>query len=255
MNSFEIKELLTHGDINSVIHYLSCNKTNGISVLTAILMLAEDAKEKYNKMNIPEEIFNDTMADISIWAENYRRKTGYCGIEELGWIMNHLNLDLFAIGRLQFRPSSFYFNNNIQKLFDFDIKEGEGILEIHIPQGKPLYDEECDMSIKSAPIFFKNYFDYDFNYFTCHSWLLSPVLKDILPKESNIIKFQNRFTLIAYDPNDMQAEERIFDKQFGANANSSLAKKVRELNEKGKHIGCGIGIIKREDITNDRTRI
>lgn len=248
MNSSEIKNLLKDRKIGQIIELIKCDPTVGPSVLAAVLMLAEEAKEKYAEKGIPDKIYNDTMADISVWAENYYRKTGYCGIEEIGWIMNHLNLELFAIGRLQFRPAEFYYNDSWTELADSSLKIGDKIMEIHISQGSPLTKEECSRSFSAAPEFFKKYFDYDFDYYTCHSWLLSPRLKEILPESSNIIKFQKRFTIIASDSNDGQAEERIFDRQFGANTNSSLAKKALELNRKGIQIGAGIGIIRKEDI-------
>ena len=248
MNSIEIKKLLTNREIKSVIDLLKEDPSNGPSVFAAVLLLAEETKTKYKEKNISDKIFNNTMADITVWAENYRRKTGNCGIDELGWIMNHLNLELFALGRLQFMPSTFYIDNNWKKLSEFPLKAGENILEVHIPQNEPLLASECNISFKHAPVFFKNHFNYDFSYFTCHSWLLSPVLKEILPEDSNIIRFQNRFKIIAIDPHDKQAEERIFDKQFGSNTKSSLAIKVRELANKGITVGSGIGIIKKEDI-------
>ncbi|MBO5037039.1 MAG: DUF5596 domain-containing protein [Clostridia bacterium] len=248
MNSSEIKNLLKDRKIGQIIELIKCDPTVGPSVLSAILMLAEEAKEKYREKGISDKIYNDTMADISVWTENYYRKTGYCGIEEIGWIMNHLNLELFALGRLQFRPAEFYYNDSWTDLADSPLTIGDKIMEIHISQGCPLAEDECNSSFFEAPEFFKKYFDYDFDYYTCHSWLLSPILKSILPESSNIIKFQNRFTLIASDQNDGQAEERIFDKQFGSNTNSSLAKKTLELNRKGIKIGAGIGIIRKEDI-------
>ncbi|MBO5299472.1 MAG: DUF5596 domain-containing protein, partial [Clostridia bacterium] len=98
MNSSEIKNFLKDRKIGQIIELIKYDPTVGPSVLAAMLMLAEEAKEKYAEKGIPDKIYNDTMADISVWAENYYRKTGYCGIEEIGWIMNHLNLELFAIG-------------------------------------------------------------------------------------------------------------------------------------------------------------
>ena len=248
MDLTKIKEKLSRRETDSVLRLLREDPSNGPTVLAAVLILAEEAKNYYLQKGISEKIFNETMADISIWAENYRRKTGYCGIDELGWIMNHLNLELFALGRLQFRPSVFYDNDSWTKINNYPLKVGDNILEVHIPQGRSLLYEECDISFESASFFFKKYFNYEFEYFTCHSWLLSPTLKEILPKDSNIINFQDRFTLIAVDKNDNQAEERIFDKQFGSNSNSSLAIKIKELKNKGINIGSGIGVIRKDKL-------
>lgn len=248
MGPIEIKRMLQNGEINTVIELQKKSPSFGPAVLAAVLMIADEAKQKYLDLGIDESVFNNTMADIAVWAENYHLKTGFCGVEELGWLYNHWTLQLFALGRLQFRMSKFYRNANLTYARDCSIEDGTDVLEVHIPQGKRLSDDECDRSFCHAQIFFdKIKPDTDFKYYTCHSWLLSPILKEILPEDSNIIKFQNRFTIIALDPNDNDAERRILDKRFGGNAESDLAQKVKHLSQKGIKIGAAIGIIKISD--------
>ena len=48
--------------------------------------------------------------------------------------------------------------------------------------------------------------------YLCHSWLLYPGLKDILPEKSNIIMFQNQFQIVETDWDEREAEWRIWGK-------------------------------------------
>ena len=49
----------------------------------------------------------NTLSDIGIWADAYKRRTGRWGIDEeaYGWLQNHLGGRLFRIGRLQCCPA------------------------------------------------------------------------------------------------------------------------------------------------------
>ena len=51
---------------------------------------------------IPESITVDTLGDIEIWIKEYRTRYGMLGLEEFGWLINHLSGRLYKLGRLQF---------------------------------------------------------------------------------------------------------------------------------------------------------
>lgn len=83
------------------------------------------------------------------------------------------------------------------------ISEGENIIEIHIPKCGTLDIDECEKSIEMAKKFFKKFYpEYEYKYFTCHSWLLDKTLKECLDKNSNILKFQEMFDLMYDDKSD-----------------------------------------------------
>jgi hypothetical protein len=65
--------------------------------------------------------------------------------------------------------------------------------------------EACNDSIRHAMQFFPLHFpDWPVEYAVCNSWLLDPQLKTFLNSESNIIRFQDRFTIAneSYDSSD-----------------------------------------------------
>ena len=67
------------------------------------------------------------------------------------------------------------------------VKKGDPIISIHIPQGEKLTLESVRESIIQGMAFWGKEMPY-----LCHSWLLYPGLKDILPEKSNIIMFQKQ---------------------------------------------------------------
>jgi hypothetical protein len=71
----------------------------------------------------------------------------------------------------------------------FESRE-DGVLAIHIPESGPLTPAACDASFARAREVFP-----DHRVASCHSWLLDPALADVLPADSNIVRFQRRFEL------------------------------------------------------------
>jgi GNAT domain-containint protein len=62
---------------------------------------------------LPENILKATLKDLNVWVEQYQRELSITGLTNriLGWMMSHLNGELFKIGRLQFQ-CPFAFNND-----------------------------------------------------------------------------------------------------------------------------------------------
>ncbi len=75
------------------------------------------------------------------------------------------------------------------------LDQGDAILALHIPAGEPLDYEACMESYRLASEFFPRHFS-DMptpRAITCNSWLFYPGLSDILPENSNIVRFQRTF--------------------------------------------------------------
>lgn len=171
----------------------------------------------------PETVYFDTISDIRIWQEVHKRKTGEIGLSELYWVANCVKGDLYRFGRLQFEPD-----------------KSTDIVHIHIPEGKNLDVNECINNINLA----KNFFD-GCSGFDCESWLLSPNILSLLPKESNIRKFQALFDVqhIKYD--FAQASERVLNEAYSRGQNSSLYQKLKEYVKENGDPGIGYGVYKK----------
>ena len=215
-------------------------KTN----LLLSLLLAYRLKCLYGEKGIPDDILRATLSDIGIWAKTYYSYSGEMGIAELDWINNHLNFKIFRLGRLQFEIK--------KSPFDFeDIKKGDPIISMHIPEGEPLLKEKCEESLNLARKFFAKYFpEHNYSYFYCHSWLLDQTNAEFLGENSNIVKFASLFRKISRDET-LAATKYVFrwnitaDEVAGAKAETKLQKAIQAHLAEGKKLYATGGLIKK----------
>ena len=114
---------------------------------------------------------------------------GQLFLGELPWLSRHFEAKIFRLGRLQFCMGDVH-----EDIPEKGLRKGDPILEIHIPFGPKLTEEEARKSLAMAKEFFAAHFpEYDYKCFTCHSWLLDDKLKDYLDPGSNILKFSALF--------------------------------------------------------------
>lgn len=205
----------------------------------------QDTLAKYRLEGIPDQIYYDTMSDIDIWAEDYKKNNGHYGIKDMSWIEKSLDMKVFKLGRLQFEALE---GEMLQKIIKESGLDGEIlVLDTHIQSGSPLEEARCEESYNLAEKFYKQR-GYEFSriLFTCDSWLLNPKLKNMLSMESNIIKFQNRYTLISHDSESRQMEERVFGElkedlsQYPKD--TSLQENLKKELLKGEKLGTARGL-------------
>lgn len=220
--------------------------------LCTILAMTEKTFQKYQEMGISEQVFYDTMSDITIWSENAQNETGIIGIENINWIINHLRANIFRLGRLQFQithahlPPYCSFRERIKS----PIHTGDRIVFVHIPQGEKLTPEECDNSFKLAREFFDKYFPkFKFKYFVTESWLIYPEIKNVVSNNSNILSFQRRFRIIAMSNHSSQPYERIWgEKQKNVDYYSeetSLQQNAKKYLKNHGKLGVAYGYIEK----------
>ncbi len=219
-------------------------KENPIVRLAVILNLAVKVKAKYDKAGIDEKIYYDTMSDIRIWCE----RCGNRGLENYGWLKNHVSFELFRLGRLQFQLYECKNRTLLYKKLPFEY--GEKLVYVHIPEGEKLEKEKCIESLKCADGFFARYFsDYTYKYYFCESWLLFEGNRDFMAENSNIVSFMSLFDICYSVKIDEQAIERIYGKRqiFKRSypQNTDLQRRAREYMLGGGRMGVGIGVIKR----------
>ena len=106
--------------------------------LYVYIRLSERTLAEFRKRGYPEEVFYDTMKDITIDSRTYYEKCGIYGISpkpHRWWLTYHLACQMFRFGRLQFnfKPAPFDF-----ELDGRLIKEGEPGLNAHISRYEPL---------------------------------------------------------------------------------------------------------------------
>lgn len=215
---------------------------NGLEILQLYLDWLTDVKSVYDSHRIPDSYFWDSCKDISIWCDDYLVRFGKPGFIEWDWVGKTLRLEVIRIGRLQFEPDVL---RKELPLAGQTFPAGTPILHVHIPAGEPLDTKAVLSSLHEAPVFFRKYFHREFILFHCHSWLLSPDLKNLLNEGSRIIQFQNLFQVYATD-DDRQAEERVFgflsDNPADYPENTSLQRTVKEHLLAGSTVHMAAGI-------------
>lgn len=154
--------------------------------------LAPLARAHHRALGIPAEVTGPTLADLGRQLAVSRWR-GRPGLGNARWLTLHFRGELFQLGRLQFqrtRPTGA--DASAARAGGAD----EWSLQLHIPDHcGPLSPAACDRALDRARAFFPRHFPGE-PYRSCHifSWLLDPQLADHLPAESNIIRFQRRFS-------------------------------------------------------------
>jgi hypothetical protein len=145
--------------------------------LHALLSCVEALLGWHAQRGIPAEVSWATLQDVARGVAIHRATYGVGGLDKAGWLTHHFHGELYELGRLQFelQPAA---------------------LGLHIPATGPLTSQACDASLAAATAFVARYFpDPSRRRVVCTSWLLDDQLADYLPADSNIIRFQHRFTL------------------------------------------------------------
>jgi hypothetical protein len=151
----------------------------------------------HQERGVPEEVSWATFADLGLHLGIHRRMHGAVGLDAPWWLQPHFRGALFRLGRLQFGRARAPFGPTPPPEAGAALEPGRLAVDVHIPEGGPLDPAACDASFAAAARFFPERFPEDrAHVLTCTSWLLDEQLAEHLPAESNIVRFQRRFTLL-----------------------------------------------------------
>ncbi|SBT66015.1 hypothetical protein GA0070622_3032 [Micromonospora sediminicola] len=146
----------------------------------AYLALVAVTRGYHRDHGVPDAVSWATLADLGRNLAVDRRMDGEGWPVMQSWLTLHTRGGLYELGRLQHQ-------------------RGETI-GLHIPDAGPLTPQAVTASLDEARAFFPRHFpDEPYTEFSCGSWLLDPQLREYLPDDSNIIRFQRRFALEPYE--------------------------------------------------------
>lgn len=213
--------------------------------LVVLIYLLSDLKDKYNEKGLSDELFYETMKDISYKVKECKDVYGVLGVEPVLWFYSFYTCERFCLGRLQYEKGIFKEEN-----YKDELKYGDTVLKCHIPSSGPLKVEDVIESLKEAYNFYKTDLKDGKLYVTCGSWLLYSKYKEIFPEGSNMRKFYNMFKIISdtEKPNNpdfwrvfnMNYEEGILEK---VPRDNTLRRNLYEFMKKGNSMGEGYGVI------------
>ncbi|WP_440582126.1 acyltransferase domain-containing protein [Streptomyces flavofungini] len=156
------------------------------------------ARAQHRARGIPDDVSRRTLADLGRHMAVHRRARGVGGLLVPEWPGLHFRGELYQLGRLQFQRALLSGRmGGATAAAGHPAGPGDPCLNLHITDFRgALTPEACDRSLAMARRFFARHFPEErYETAACHSWLLDPQLKEYLPAESNIVRFQERFRL------------------------------------------------------------
>ena len=204
------------------------------------LRIAREQWPKWLRAGIPQAIYRDTIAFATRYLNDAKKAYGRYRFMAGWWFQRHLAMELFRLGSLEFEL--------------FPHEEGKRIY-IHIPTDASLRPEALDDSFARLRAFTAAFYpDWAEAPVYCDSWLMTPVLKEMLPAESRILAFQRRFRLLSVKEDHMGAVEWVYPGHEGPYETlpekTLLQKKMKPFLLAGGKPGWAEGIMKDEE-TND----
>lgn len=133
--------------------------------LAALADLDDEVARRHRQLGLTPATSRETLADVP------RKLAAYPAAIDVGWLLGIARADVVALGRLQFERTA--------------APDGRAV---HVPEDGPLDPAAVDASLARAVERFGG------GPFTCTSWLLDPLLADVVPG-SNLDRFARRFTL------------------------------------------------------------
>ncbi len=156
------------------------DRPRGLLPMAALVLTADAVRAYHAGRNIGAEDSEGGLRDLGQQVWVHRMTFGEFGLHTQWWLTVAWSGVLFWLGRLQF---------NLQ------LEQGRWMVSTHIPQSGPLTPASVDDSFDRARRFFAAHFaDRPASAFFCHSWLLDPQLVEVLPAQSNMVRFQQRWS-------------------------------------------------------------
>lgn len=159
----------------------------GVVPMCALLATADDVHEHHLSRGIAPEDSWRALSDLGQQVYKDRLVNGSTGLHNHGWLRGNWAGGHAWIGRLQFELT--------RSTLGRDDASEEYVLSVHIPETGPLRPADCDEAFERAVEYFASHYpEYGpIRHLVCHSWLLDPVLCDLVPG-SNVDHFQRRWT-------------------------------------------------------------
>ncbi|MEV8373591.1 acyltransferase domain-containing protein [Kribbella sp. NPDC056861] len=165
----------------------------------ALLSAVPRLLEVHARRGVPEEITLATVSALGGVMGTHRQVTGRAGV------------GLFPLWGppLRFRGADYQIGRHSFTRTELGLGDGVAghVLMVHVPPIGPLDPVRSEESIAEAARSFGIWYPEEpVSAFVCRSWLLDPQLAEYLPDDSNILRFQRRFTVLPLVPEDDPSE-------------------------------------------------
>ena len=221
---------------NRLIEALEPDSDN-MRILTCMLYGLTYTYHSYQKLGINDEIFSSTMKCFTRFLQEHWNGYQEWVFDRDWWVYRQIAMTIFRLGELE-----------------YEMKDNENgkYISIHIPSDANFSMDQVKTSISYSLWFFEKYFpDYTDVEYRCHSWLLSPHLKTLLPENSNILRFQSLFTLVKEDYSSSGYIEWVYKRKYQdyneLPETTTLQRNMKRYLLDGKVVSIGTGVLKISD--------
>lgn len=226
------------------------NEGNYMMPVVALLSGYDVHIENMKKRNFDNEQIEEQIKNINECCTLDRKRFDIDGIRfsQMVWGSYFMKGKIIQVGRLQYE-----YEEEVPDIVKRH-KEGDCVY-IHIPRGEKLDIKEVEKSIEESREKIKKFYpEIDINnlqYYT-NTWLLSNDLDDILDKDSNIIKFKNKFDIIEQTENIDDFLNFVFQEKDSnveyknLREDTKLQRELKQYLLSNKQLHIGLGILKEE---------
>lgn len=214
-------------------------------------------KQMYFEKGLDESLFWDGMMDLSYKLKECVEVFGVYGIFVLDWYEGFLHCGRFTLGRFQYEPCGLYEGEDKKLECGYILKKNTRFISFHIPSsGESLTDEVRNASYEKAYYYFKDWVGSDTVLLDCHSWLLFPDNRKILPPSSNVLKFLDDFEIYKENYEQQFSDAwRVFGKSYSLPVENwpeetSMQRGYKKWILEGNSTGNGNGFIVLKDGKN-----
>lgn len=141
-------------------------ENSDLLVLALYLRWSMDTHFMYAIRGMNWDIFFETFRDLTQAAAEFTAQTGKPGLKNWAWIGYAIKMQLFRLGKLQFR------SNVLESELEMNgetYPAGTKVLEVYFPVGESLDDEAVEENLTRGKEFFSRYYRQEYELFLCHS--------------------------------------------------------------------------------------
>lgn len=207
-----------------------------------IVAALDEIRRCHREFGIPDDISWKTLSFLGRAMRDWRAAHGSAGVQIGHWGWLRYCGRLYEVGRLEVIPyllrthpkeagPLFWYDDAEAEKLGSGWRRGDPVLGLHVPPKGALDPLECDVALARLKTAFEGrYPGRPARIATCTSWLLDEQLADCLPADSNVARFQRRFTLVR---GAQQNDEGIVRALWGKK--STLERAVTRHIEQGGH--------------------
>jgi hypothetical protein len=199
------------GDVDAPIHVWPDLDKSGLSgrflFFYVFALCCEGTTDFLRAKGCPEDVISLTRDVLARHAQIHQLKFGTTGVDAGWWMVPVLRGEIVSVGSLQFHfvnldvgsltPRTWYDESEAAAL-GAGFRRGDASIGLHIPDQTDLSPEALDRTFDRARTVLSAMWPASQRRLaTCESWMLDDRLNDYLNPSSNILRFQQRFKLLA----------------------------------------------------------